>query len=79
MDTLEYIIDNIDGILKYLDSLDRCKEEYFDIIEIGGKELDSCEYFEISQMGNSRMTFLNHELFGVEPFNVVLCVLYKKI
>ena len=29
-------------------------------------------------MGNQGLDCLVHELFGVEPFNVVLCVLYKK-
>ena len=75
---IHHIIDNIDGILKYLDSLGRCKGEYFDRIEVGGKESDSCEYFKILHMEKSEMDCHDHELFGVEPFNVVLCVLYKK-
>ena len=78
METLEYIIDNIDGFVKYLDSLGRCKEEYVASIEIDGKELYSCEYFNLSKIGSGGVECDVNNLFEIEPFKVVLCVLYKK-
>ena len=78
MNIIPYIICNIKGILKYLDSLGRCKGEYFSIVQIGGKESESCEYFKILHMEESEVVCHDHELFGVEPFNVVFYGLYKK-
>ena len=79
MDIIHYIIDNIDGILRYLDSLGMYKGKYFNTVQISGQESESCEYFKILYTEDSGFDYHDHELFGVEPFNVTVFVIYEKI
>ena len=79
-----YLGENIKGFLKYLDSLGRSNGQYWDRIEVCGKEKISMEYFPILILWESN-DFYNttnchdYDIFDVEPFNIVISVSYKNI
>ena len=78
MCNINNIIDNMISIFKYLNSLGRCKGEYFNLFKISGKKSESDEYLDILNMEKSNIDYFNFELSGVGPFNVVITGNYKK-
>ena len=89
-DIRDFIRISIKGFFLYLDSLRRIDGRRLKYVEVAGKETISLEYFPIlhleklavdtndflnqldNEIYNAQMGDLN--LWGVEPFNIVICV-----
>ena len=89
-DIRNFIRISIKGFLLYLDSLRRIDRDCLSYVEVNGKETISLEYFPILRWKklvvdtNDFLNQLDNEIYnahmedfnswGVEPFNIVICV-----
>ena len=86
---------SIKGFLLYLNSLYKINEKCLNEIQVAGKETISLEYFpilfveELVVGNNDFLNQLDNEIYNakmndnnlcnVEPFNIVICVSYRKV
>ena len=75
--TIKNIMKNINGIIKYSESIAKLHNKYFHSVYIDGKETSTLEYFKILYFTNEGKSIEKDIYYDVELFKVSICIIHN--